>query len=225
MSFTELRQEAGLPKATLARLLHTLTGSGWIRRQGPRGRYICETQPGLQPAEQDRVHRFAKLAQSVHAKLQRTVPWPANLGIRDGASMLIVDPTDTFVMGLAANYRQLSFRPPMLRSSLGLCHRAFCAEDEHVEILQRLQRSTDELDRAALRSGRQPGAALQEFRRQGYALRDISLVPMLAAERYGVVSVPVASGEGACLLVVLVAAADRLDGRDDPIVSVRFVGL
>ncbi len=200
MSFTELREETGLPKATLARLLHTLTVSGWIRRQGPRGRYVCETRPGLQPAEQDRVHQFAKLAQSACAKLQRAVPWPVNLGIRDGASMLIVEPPDAVVMGLAANYRQLGFRPPMLRSSLGLCYLAFCPEDERSEILQRLQRSTDEFDRTVLRSGRL-AQRLQEVRQQGYALRDISIVPMISSERYGAMSVPVASKEKvhACL--------------------------
>lgn len=192
MSFTELREETGFPKATLARLLHTLVASGWIRRQGSRGRYVCETWPSLRPSEQNRARQVAALSQAACTQLQRAVPWPINLGIREGTSMLIVDPPDAAVMGLAANYRQLGFRPPMLRSSLGLCYLAFCAEAEQSKILQGLQRSTDEFDQAVLRAGKLP-QRLREIRRQGYALRDISIVPPASAERYGALSVPVAS--------------------------------
>ena len=200
MSFTELREEIGLPKATLARLLHTLTASGWIRRQGSRGRYVCETWAGLERDAQDRASKIARLAQSACTQVQRIVPWPINLGMREGASMIIIDPPGAVVMGLAANYRQLGFRPPMLRSSLGLCYMAFCPEAEQLEILHKLQRSPDEFDQAVLHSGKL-SHRLKEIRRQGYALRDVSIVPVNSAERYGAIAVPIASSKQlyACL--------------------------
>lgn len=193
LSFTELQTETGLPKATLVRLLHTLVASGWIRRQGPRGRYVGEASPGLATAQRSELARLAQLAQPVLDRLQRTVPWPVNLGVREGSRMLIVDTPDTVVLGLSANYRQLGYRPPMLRSSLGLCHLAFCSEAERTEILQQLHHSADELDQAVLRSGRL-NQRLRDIRAAGYALRDVSVVPTDSPERYGALSVPVMVG-------------------------------
>lgn len=217
MSFTELREETQLPKATLARLLQTLVESGWIRRQSPRGRYVCETAAATHLAQQDNARDFARLAQPVCDRLQRRVPWPVNLAIRDGSSMLILDSVDAVVMGLAANYRQLGFRPPMLRSSLGLCYLAFCPKPERDEILQRLSRSTDELDHAVLRSGQLP-QRLQDIRRQGYALRDLSVVPPQSVERYGAVSVPVRKGAQvlaciSCSWLLQIASTETVIGQ------------
>lgn len=193
LSFTELRTVTGLPKATLVRLLHTLVESGWIRRQGPRGRYVGEASPGLPPARRSELARLAQQARPVFEQLQRTVPWPVNLGVREDTHMLIVDEPDTTVLGLAANYRQLGFRPPMLRSSMGLCHLAFCPEAERADLLRQLSRSADELDQAVLRSGRLP-QRLRDIHTAGYALRDVSVVPTDSPERYGALSVPVMAG-------------------------------
>lgn len=190
LSFTELQLETGLPKATLVRLLHTLVDSGWIRRQGPRGRYVAETSPGAPPARRQALDELMQLAGPVLAQLQRALPWPVNLGVREAARMLIVDAPDTGVLGLAANYRQLGFRPAMLRSSMGLCHLAFCPPAERAELLHQLQGSTDELDQAVLRSGRL-AQRLKDIRTQGYALRDVSAVPGDSPERYGALAVPV----------------------------------
>ena len=213
LSFTELREATGLPKATLARLLHTLVESGWVRRQGPRGRYVAEASPGLPPAQRGELARLARQARPVFARLQHTVPWPVNLGVREGLRMLIVDEPDTVVLGLAANYRQLGQHPPMLRSSLGLCHLAFCAEAERAELLLRLSRSTDELDQAVLRSGLLP-QRLRDIRARGYALRDVSVVPPDSPERYGAFSVPVMTGTNlhaclSCSWLLQIASVDQ----------------
>ena len=194
LSFTELRDATGLPKATLVRLLHTLVKSGWIRRQGTRGRYVMETSPGLPPAQRAHLARVAQLAQPAMTRLQQAVPWPVNLGVREGEHMLIVDEPDAMVLGLAANHRQLGYQAPMLRSSLGLCYLAFCPAAERDALLQRLSHSADERDQAMLRSGRLP-QRLRDVRTSGYALRDVSVVPADSPERYGALSVPVTNGQ------------------------------
>ena len=200
LSFTELRESTGLPKATLARLLHTLVDSGWIRRQSARGRYVAETSPGLPPAQRRELARLTPLARPAMARLQQAVPWPVNLGVREGRHMLIVDEPDALVLGLAANHRQLGYRAPMLRSSMGLCHLAFCSTAERNELLRQLAHSTDDMDQAVLRSGKLP-QRLRDVRAHGYALRDVSVVPADSPERYGALSVPVATGQQvhACL--------------------------
>jgi IclR family transcriptional regulator, mhp operon transcriptional activator len=190
LSFTELLVETGLPKATLVRLLHTLVESGWVRRQGTRGRYVSETSPGLASDKRAALTQLAQQARPVFARLQHAVPWPVNLGVREGTRMLIIDEPDSVVLGLAANYRQLGVRPPMLRSSMGLCHLAFCTEVERTDLLQQLSHSTDEPDQAVLRSGKLL-QRLRDIRAQGYALRDVSVVPSDSPERYGAFSVPV----------------------------------
>jgi IclR family transcriptional regulator, mhp operon transcriptional activator len=214
LSFTELQLETALPKATLARLLHTLVDSGWLRRQGARGRYVCETAPTLPPEQRQPITQLMPSAQPVCAALQRAVPWPINLGIRDGISMRIVDLPDTPGLGLAANFRQLGFKPPMLRSALGLCYLAFCPAAEADTVLQQLQRSRDEFDQAVLRSGKLP-QRLKDIRQQGYALRDFSMLAPDSAERYGAVAVPViASGQVraclSCSWLLQISAAERV---------------
>lgn len=80
------------------------------------------------------------------ATLQRRLPWPTDLAVRDGTTMLIVD-THPLINGLAANYQGLGFRPGMLVSSLGRCHLAFCPDDERCALVAKLADSTRALDR------------------------------------------------------------------------------
>lgn len=206
ISFTELREETGLPKATLARLLKTLVESGWVKRHAREGeghgRYVCETSPSLAPRLRGERERLATVAQPVRARLQREIPWPIDLGVREGTSMVIVDAPGSVVLALAANYRLLGFRPPMLRSSLGRCYLAFCPPQEREELLLRLSHSTDELDRAALRGGGIE-RMVKEVQARGHALRDPSHTALDSPERYGALAVPVFCGERlvACLSV------------------------
>ncbi len=206
VSFSELREETGLPKATLARLLKTLVESGWVKRHAREGeghgRYVCETSPTLAPRLRGERERLATIAQPVRARLQREIPWPIDLGVREGTSMVIVDAPGSVVLALAANYRLLGFHPPMLRSSLGRCYLAFCPPQERDELLLRLSHSVDELDRAALRGGGME-RMVAEVQARGYALRDPSHTAPDSPERYGALAVPVICGERlvACLSV------------------------
>lgn len=216
LSFSEVREATGLPKATLSRLLQTLEASGWVRRQGPRGRYVCEPDPALDPVRREQLAHWARLAQPVFTRLQSVVPWPIDLGVRDGGGMLIIDAPEDAAMGLSANYRRLGFRPPMLRSSLGLCHLAFCPEAERTDLLERLRRSPDALDQAVLHSGKLP-QRLKDIRAQGYAVRDISVLPARSTERYGALAVPVRSGERlhgglSCSWLLQIASLEQVVG-------------
>jgi IclR family mhp operon transcriptional activator len=194
ISFTELQQETGLPKATLARLLKTLVECGWVRRHEREGdgygRYLCEPSPGLATEHGGLRQRLVDAAVPVRIRWQRTIPWPMDLGVREGVNMVILDTPGATELALAPNYRLLGLRPPMLRSSMGRCYLAFCPSAEREELLGQLAHSTDPLDRAVLRGG---GMArmVAEVRARGYALRDISVVAASSSERYGAMSVPV----------------------------------
>ncbi|WP_240531374.1 helix-turn-helix domain-containing protein [Variovorax boronicumulans] len=125
VTLQELHRQTGLSKATLLRILKTLQQAGWVERNELEKRYVPTSATGQSGAAAAWRTRLTALAASPRATLQRLVPWPIDLGVRDGTAMLILD-TDRPRNGLAVNYRALGFRPPMLLSSLGRCYLAFC---------------------------------------------------------------------------------------------------
>ncbi|MEI7784754.1 MAG: helix-turn-helix domain-containing protein [Betaproteobacteria bacterium] len=189
VTLAQLHLQTGIPKASLLRILKTLIESGWVVRNELERRYVPAAAPGdAGPAAQWRASLSA-LAAPIRASLEKRVPWPTDLAVRDGPTMLILD-AHRPINGLAVNYRVLGFRPAMLISSLGRCYLAFCPEEERRDIVARLSRSPDPLHRAALRED-----TLQRLvtsgRARGYCSRDPSELGSESPERFGAISVPV----------------------------------
>lgn len=205
-TFTEIRSRTALPNATLNRILNTLLAEGWIRRQPESGRYLLRTDANSSPALAAWHRKLTALAEEPRANLQRQVPWPTDLGVRDGAAMLSLDgPYRRHA--LSANFWALGSRPSMLRSSLGRCYLAFCPDKEREEILAALAHSRLEADRAGLRPD-ELRRAVAQIRRQGYATRDATHTSADSPERFGAVAVPVLHNgyAVACLCIVWIPA-------------------
>lgn len=190
VTFAELHRQTGLPKASLLRILKTLRESGRIAYSEAQRRYMPSTDGGASDESGTRWHRrLVEAAAPACQTLQRRVPWPVDLAVRDGQAMLIVDalraPT-----GFAVNYRALGFRPPMLLSSLGRCYLAFCPSPERQEILDVLARSSHPADIQARRPERIQ-RLLASAAALGYATRDPSHTEADSADRFGAISVPV----------------------------------
>ncbi len=199
ISLTELHRQLGLPKASLLRLLKTLREAGWVEREALEGRYVPAAAPGALGGAQHWRARLAALAAPQRALLQKRVPWPLDLAVRDGSSMLILD-THRPINGLAVNYRVLGFRPSMWVSSLGRCYLAYCPEDERQELLAALARSTRSPDLRALRRSNVQRMVAQ-VQAQSYATRNPAGTRPDSPERFGALSVPVFAGSRllACL--------------------------
>jgi IclR family mhp operon transcriptional activator len=198
-TLTELHHQTGLPKATLMRILKTLEESGWISRRALERRYVPAAAPGETDALSEWRSKLAALAAPIRMALERRIPWPTDLAVRDRTRMLILD-AHRPINGLSVNYRVLGFRPSMLVSSLGRCYIAFCPESERRALVSQLARSTSEFDHLATH----PEAVerlVKDGRLQGYCSRDPSELGMESPERFGAVSVPVFAGDQliACL--------------------------
>lgn len=188
-TLADLHRQTSLSKATLLRILKTLQEAGWIERNEVENRYVPTASAGESGLAVEWRARMSSLATQPREQLQRVVPWPIDLAVRDGLAMLILD-THRPINGLAVNYRVLGFRPRLLLSSLGRCYLAFCPETERRRLLASLARSPYEVDRAALKShGSQDWAA--RYRAQGYASRDPSPTSLDSPERFGAISVPI----------------------------------
>ncbi|WP_077000410.1 helix-turn-helix domain-containing protein [Variovorax sp. KK3] len=188
-TLADLHRQTSLSKATLLRILKTLQEAGWIARNEVENRYVPAASPGESGLAVAWRTRLSALATQPREQLQKVVPWPIDLAVRDGLAMLILD-TNRPINGLAVNYRVLGFRPRLLLSSLGRCYLAFCPDDERRRLLDALARSPYEVDRAALKShGARDWAS--RYRAQGYASRDPSPTSMDSPERFGAISVPI----------------------------------
>lgn len=192
MSFTELWSQTGWPKANLARVLKTLMEEGWIQRSADTQRYALSRTSALDPGRAQWVGRLSSLAAGPREALQARVPWPTDLGVREGASMLSVDGPHAR-NSLSANFRVLGARPSMLRSSLGRCYLSFCPDDEREAILSALRKSRLPADQ----DGAQPAEVerlIEQVRRQGYATRNAQHTSVNSPERFGALAVPVMAG-------------------------------
>lgn len=199
VTFTELHHQTGIPKASLLRVLKTLHESGWIARNAVEKRYVPATAPG----EADHLvawrSRLSLMASPIRASLEKKIPWPTDLAVRDRTTMLILD-AHRPINALAVNYRVLGFRPSMLISSLGRCYLSFCPADERQALLAELARSNSERDLAAKRIN-DINRMVSNSRAQGYCRRDSSLLGHDTPERFGAIAVPVFAGSQliACL--------------------------
>jgi len=197
-----LHRQTRLPKATLLRILKTLQEAGWVERNELEGRYVPRASMGIIGVQDEWRARLSSLAAPLRVALQRRVPWPIDMAVRDGTAMLILD-AHLPINGLAVNYRVLGFRPLMLVSSLGRCYLAFCPDDERREIVRLIARSTRSLDRATLRADA-VARLVATARAQGYVTRDPSATSKDSPERFGAISTPVFCGD---LLVACLSCA------------------
>ncbi len=191
-TLTELHRQTGIPKASLQRILKTLREAGWIERNELESRYVRSAAPGASDPQVRWRAQVSSLAAPMRSALQRRIPWPLDIAVRDGTCMLILDahrPSN----GLSVNYRVLGFRPHMLVSSLGRCYLAHCPDGERQSILADLARSKRPFDQLA----KEPEAVrrlLVEARKLGYATRMQSATGMDSPEHFGALAVPIFSG-------------------------------
>jgi IclR family mhp operon transcriptional activator len=198
-TLTELYRQTGIPKASLQRILKTLREAGWIERNELESRYVRSAAPGASASQAHWRAQVSSLSAPMRSALQRKIPWPLDIAVRDGTCMLILDahrPSN----GLSVNYRVLGFRPHMLVSSLGRCYLAYCPESERQAIIVALARSKRAFDQLAKESD-ELRRLVTDARRLGFATRMQAATGADSPEHFGALAVPIFSGDNlvACL--------------------------
>ena len=192
-TLTELHRQTGIPKASLQRILKTLREAGWIERNELEARYVRSAAPGASDPQMKWRAQVSSVSAPLRSALQKRIPWPLDIAVRDGTCMLILDahrPSN----GLSVNYRVLGFLPHMLVSSLGRCYLAHCPDGERQSIVVSLARSKRPFDQLA----NEPAALhrmVTESRRMGYATRTPTVTGADSPENFGALAVPIFSGD------------------------------
>lgn len=164
-----LRQATGVSKSTIVRNLETLEYTGFIARDRGRDGYVVTAKVLALSAGYDRGRRLIELATPILNEFRSRMPWPSDLAIFDGESMVILE-TSRNPGALALN-RPVGARLPLTESALGRAYLANIGPAECAAILDGLFGDTgpERRRRAAL------VAALGRYRAQGFAENDQSL--------------------------------------------------
>lgn len=184
-----LAREAGVPRATVYRLLQTLLDLGYVRRNPGDDRYQLRLKVrGLSEGFEDE-HWISSVAAPVLLDLTRSISWPCDVSTLEGVRMIIRDTTHR-VAPLSIDRNMVGREMPLLGSSAGLAYIAFTSEAERATLLGLLARSDDPAD-APARDTAYAGRVIAATRRLGYGLRQGGPI----WPHSGAVAVPIMDGD------------------------------
>ncbi len=206
-SLKDIHEQTGVPKASLLRILKTLEASGRVVRRLADGAYMPrEAVSFLDARSRERVE-LALTAAPFLLGLKSKLPWPSDIGVRDGLEMMTLESNDS-AGELEVNRRIISYRPDMVRSAMGRAYLAFCDVAEREELL-RAPANLRGMRRAALL------AELSATRARAYSIRDPASIGPNGDERHAqsAIAVPIFAHRRliACLNCVWLAKALPVD--------------
>ncbi len=163
----EIKQECGLPYATVHRIVGTLLHEGLIECDNIQKRYrptelVWSLGMGFQQED-----RLVARSRSILADLTSQFLWPVALSVRIGNRMVIKDSTHTQTTQTFINYYP-GYSLPLLSCGAGRTYVAFCSEEERQIIFNSARSSDDENERFALQIV-ESEEFLQDIRHRGYA--------------------------------------------------------
>jgi IclR family mhp operon transcriptional activator len=210
VSLHELHGATGVAKATLLRSLRTLEDGGFIARRLADGGYL----PVFVNGENPRTARWLPLTEAAGPALEalgRAIAWPTDLGVREGAAMLVLE-SNRRLSSIRVNRQALGARPHMLWSAMGRAWLAHCPDAEREEILTALRASPAPEDRAA-RNTHLVDSLLARTRSRGYGVRDpgYGVLDVGASRQVSAIAVPVRAGERVLACINCVWLTDVMD--------------
>jgi len=174
MKLRDLHDATGLPKATLLRILRTLTEHNLIWQRMADGAYLSSCHHNQLRAERmDSATRLCEVASPILRELCQKVNWPSVLTVPRDDCMEVIESNcpKSHVQHLWAGL--LGFKVSYLLSASGRAYLSFCSQNEREALLERL-RASHEFEQAMAQSSGSIVAVLSQTRAQGYGRRDPS---------------------------------------------------
>lgn len=198
LSLSELQRCTGINKATLLRILKTLSLSGWVVRSLSDSKYslsssvLEDTQPKSQEA------RLAEAGAPILNELYQTLDWPSDIAIRDGERMRLIETTRNRTSFLIN--RSLLCRPEFLYSGVGRCFLAFCESDERSDIIHSLRKLPNKEGKLA-HDSIWLSQMIEQTKALGYGVRQVSYYNHRSVNGLPLesIAVPIRQREGALL--------------------------
>jgi IclR family mhp operon transcriptional activator len=164
-SLDELHKSLGLPKATLLRLLVTLSSRDLIWRRLADGAYM----PSLQRAavgSSDMHGRLAEIASPLLAQLSEKVHWPSVIAVPRLDHVEIVE-TNSPMIGIdAVSLGPVGVKLSYLHTATGRAYLAACGAQEREAIIARRRPPDASADSEATLN-----AIVRDIKRRGYSTR------------------------------------------------------
>jgi len=167
LSLNALHQATGLDRATLLRILRTLTADGYVLRSLSTGEYEPAARLARFGGSVRAASRFTEAAGDVLDRLCRDLVWPSDIGIpRDGAIEIVE--TSRTLSPFILNPRVIGRPISMVYSAMGQVYLAHCGTEERAFAIDRaLERRLEgfALDRAYI------DTVIQQTLERGYGVR------------------------------------------------------
>lgn len=162
----ELHLALGLPKATLLRMVVTLSKHGHIWQRLADGAFLPSAKRSM-PTELLSSHAIAEVASPYLAKLSDEVAWPSALAVPRADHLEIVESNSNLLRLDSITLGPVGGRLSFLHTATGRAYLASCHADERAEILKRIRPAQEDGDGAQLLDD-----ILSTIRERGYALRE-----------------------------------------------------
>jgi IclR family mhp operon transcriptional activator len=164
-SLHDLHLATGLPKATLLRMLVTLSGRGLIWQRLADGAYLSTALRTAAGYDIDR--RLAEIASPELARLSRRIAWPSVIGVPRPDHIEIVETNSPMARLDSATLGPVGVKLSYIHTAVGRAYLAACEPQERAQIIGRL-RPED----ASATSLSQLDAIIAETRQRGWSSRD-----------------------------------------------------
>lgn len=166
-SLHELHLATGLPKATLLRMLVTLSGRGLIWQRLADGAYLPTALRAASGYDIDR--RLAEIASPELARLSRRIAWPSVIGVPRADHLEVVETNSPMARLDAAILGPVGVKLSYIHTACGRAYLAACEAQERAQIIARVRP-----DDASAASEAQLDAIIAETQQRGWSSRDPS---------------------------------------------------
>ncbi|MBJ7537486.1 IclR family transcriptional regulator domain-containing protein [Marinomonas transparens] len=139
LTLSELQRCTGINKATLLRILKTLSLSGWVIKSLSENKYSLSASVLEDSKPKSLEARLAEAAAPILDELYDILAWPSDIAICDGDRMKLIETTCHRAESFP--YRSsIRSRPEFLYSGVGRCFLALCDAKERQDIINRLKK-------------------------------------------------------------------------------------